>query len=328
MPTPALIENTTFLLPHHAVRVDEVQWSASERVRLVRDDLLHPVAGGNKARKLDALLPALQAAGVTDVVTCGGAQSSHCAATAALAAGCGMRAHLLLRGEPPETVTGYTLLSMTFGEVTWVDRDRYADREGMLEHHRARLAAGGRRVAVIPEGARCVDALPGLIRLVWGLALTLDRPHRTPWRVVVDSGTGTTATGLAIGAALLDLPWEIYGVRLVQDTEDELRRTEQELVLAFEARHGALPRRPSVLWAERAPARRFGQADPADLEGCIRTARRTGVLFDPLYTWAAWQFPASFSSRHLRHTVVVHTGGQLNLFGVAQRIPYPSLAHE
>ena len=36
--------------------------------RLIRDDLLHPVAGGNKLRKLDALLPALLAAGTTDVV--------------------------------------------------------------------------------------------------------------------------------------------------------------------------------------------------------------------------------------------------------------------
>jgi 1-aminocyclopropane-1-carboxylate deaminase/D-cysteine desulfhydrase-like pyridoxal-dependent ACC family enzyme len=35
---------------------------------VVRDDLLHPVAGGNKMRKLDALLPALLSAGATDIV--------------------------------------------------------------------------------------------------------------------------------------------------------------------------------------------------------------------------------------------------------------------
>ena len=35
---------------------------------VVRDDLLHPVAGGNKLRKLDALLPQLQADGATDIV--------------------------------------------------------------------------------------------------------------------------------------------------------------------------------------------------------------------------------------------------------------------
>lgn len=47
---------------------------------VVRDDLLHPLVNGNKARKLDALLPLLEDSSVTDVVTCGGCQSAHAAA--------------------------------------------------------------------------------------------------------------------------------------------------------------------------------------------------------------------------------------------------------
>lgn len=35
---------------------------------VVRDDLLHPLINGNKARKLDALLPLLEDNAVTDVV--------------------------------------------------------------------------------------------------------------------------------------------------------------------------------------------------------------------------------------------------------------------
>lgn len=35
---------------------------------LLQDDLLHPIMGGNKMRKLDALLPAIHAEGYTDVV--------------------------------------------------------------------------------------------------------------------------------------------------------------------------------------------------------------------------------------------------------------------
>ena len=37
-------------------------------VTILHDDLLHPVLGGNKLRKLDALLPTLQPSGITDVV--------------------------------------------------------------------------------------------------------------------------------------------------------------------------------------------------------------------------------------------------------------------
>ena len=35
---------------------------------LIQDDLLHPLLGGNKLRKLDALLPKLASQGVSDVV--------------------------------------------------------------------------------------------------------------------------------------------------------------------------------------------------------------------------------------------------------------------
>ncbi|KAM7252215.1 hypothetical protein ACFE04_024098 [Oxalis oulophora] len=47
---------------------------------IVRDDLLHPLINGNKARKLDGLLPLLEQQSVTHVVTCGGCQSAHAAA--------------------------------------------------------------------------------------------------------------------------------------------------------------------------------------------------------------------------------------------------------
>jgi D-cysteine desulfhydrase len=38
------------------------------RFHVVRDDLLHPLANGNKARKLDALLPLLHRGSATDIV--------------------------------------------------------------------------------------------------------------------------------------------------------------------------------------------------------------------------------------------------------------------
>lgn len=37
---------------------------------VVRDDLLHPFVNGNKARKLDALLPIIEDCSATDVVSC------------------------------------------------------------------------------------------------------------------------------------------------------------------------------------------------------------------------------------------------------------------
>ena len=37
--------------------------------QLIQDDLLHPYCGGNKLRKLDAIMPQLKHEGVSDVVS-------------------------------------------------------------------------------------------------------------------------------------------------------------------------------------------------------------------------------------------------------------------
>ena len=68
-----------------------------------RDDCNSGLAmGGNKLRKLDGYLPNLQMRGVTDILTCGGIQSAHCAALSCLSAERGIRVHTLCRGERPK----------------------------------------------------------------------------------------------------------------------------------------------------------------------------------------------------------------------------------
>ena len=75
-------------------------------------------------------------------VTCGGLQSAHTAAIAAACAERGLRSHLLVRGERPAVPTGYHLLARMYGEVTYVTRSEYADRDAMLQRHAASIRAG------------------------------------------------------------------------------------------------------------------------------------------------------------------------------------------
>lgn len=48
--------------------VDMTQDDKDKSFYVVRDDMLHPLVNGNKARKLDALLPLLEDHSITDVV--------------------------------------------------------------------------------------------------------------------------------------------------------------------------------------------------------------------------------------------------------------------
>ncbi|XP_052481780.1 D-cysteine desulfhydrase 2, mitochondrial isoform X4 [Gossypium raimondii] len=236
---------------------------------IVRDDLLHPFVNGNKARKLDGLLPLIEDHGVTDVVTCGGCQSAHAAAVAVSCAERGLKSHLLLRGEQPQILTGYNLISTIYGNITYVPRTFYAHREEMLQTH-ASMVAGhtgsvvycsdiidsslasqtfecskfvqrdaprgtenhSRKVAIVNEGAKDAVALLGMFRLVDYLSRDHLLGKKRAFNFVVDSGTGTTAVGLGLAAMYLGLPWKITAVMLA-DTMDTYRQQERRLIAEF-----------------------------------------------------------------------------------------------
>lgn len=316
MSVPRRWDAGPWLMEHVDVRLQVVKAGRS-KVRMVRDDLLHPWAGGNKLRKLDGYLAELKASGVSDVVTCGGIQSSHAAAVGALCSENGMRAHLMLRGEMPEAPTGYTLLSRLFAHVELVDRDTYADRDFMETY--ASGLDGAAQVAIIPEGASDPRAMRGLIRLVEGIARKVDDPWSTRTELVVDCGTGTTAAGMALAIALLKLPWTVAGVTLMPDRQATYRRDVESLWARWGESFEAPDRQPEVIWCERSSPRRFGRVLDGEMERCASLARETGVIFDPIYTLAAWDYVEGLRRGERKRSILVHTGGGMNLFGLVQR---------
>ncbi|NP_001353762.1 Putative D-cysteine desulfhydrase 2, mitochondrial-like [Zea mays] len=342
--------NLTMLLRNSGGNEGE---SGSTKFHVVRDDLLHPLANGNKARKLDALLPILRRCGVTDIVTCGGCQSAHAAAIAVHCAEWGIRPHILLRGEQLDVPTGYNLISLMFGNVTYVSRSLYAQRDEMLYEHAIKVAGysgtvmwadevigkglgvdedttdgnGSRRVMIVKEGAGSVQALLGVMRLLKYLSgLTLFRKDEKV-HIVVDSGTGTTAVGLALGAVCLGLQWRVTAVMLA-DTLEGYKQRERSLLSDFEKvfpeiYHGMVEDATHdnlVQWVERFSPRRFGKVLDGEIAMCRQVAQQTGILLDPMYTLAAWEQAVDICCGDSEAKVLmIHTGGTLGLFGLAQR---------
>ncbi|ESQ32871.1 hypothetical protein EUTSA_v10004274mg [Eutrema salsugineum] len=320
---------------------------------IMRDDLLHPLVNGNKARKLDALLPLLQDHKVTDLVTCGGCQSAHTAAVAVSCAERGIRSHLLLRGEQPDVLTGYNLVSTMYGNVEYIPRSRYANREQMLKTH-ADLVAGEdgsvlwakdivedleamdvakmddfstskaspRKVLIVNEGAGDALALLGMFRLVQYLSQDHLLGKTRPVKFVVDAGTGTTAVGLGVAAMSFGLPWEINAVMLA-DTLENYKRHEDRLMAEFTRQFLASMVCSSldmIKWVDRQHPRKFGKVLEGEVEMCRKIAQETGVLVDPMYTLAAWETATELVQDEKSSIVVMlHTGGTLGMFGLAQR---------
>ncbi|KAL5171156.1 D-cysteine desulfhydrase 2, mitochondrial [Glycine soja] len=360
-------QGPTFLLNTHpsfgdANRVNEQR----KYFYVVRDDLLHPLVNGNKARKLDGLLPLLQHYSVTDVVTCGGCQSAHTAAIAVLCAERGIVSHLLLRGEQPEILTGYNLMSTMYGNVTYVPRTVYANREEMLKSYAESVAGNDgsvlwfgdivqassatelftdpnfmqmdvsrseenhlRKILVVSEGAGDSVALLGVIRLVQYLSQNHLLGKQRLMKFVVDAGTGTTAIGLGLAARCLGLPWEVYAVMLA-DKIDGYRKQEERLLSEFKKHfniefidHNVNREDAGIVnWVERGRRRKFGNVLEGEVEACQQIAQQTGILVDPVYTLAAWETAMLLSSNEAEggpEVVLLHTGGTLGMFGLAQR---------
>ncbi|KAJ0095212.1 hypothetical protein Patl1_16803 [Pistacia atlantica] len=353
---------------------------------VIRDDLLHPLVNGNKARKLDGLLPILEDHSVTDVVTCGGCQSAHATAVAVSCAERGLKCHLLLRGEQPEVLTGYNLISTIYGNVTYVPRSLYAQRTEMLKSH-AHLIAGNnghvvwcndmfeasltgqtpwasdfvqtgahrdadncsRKVVIVNEGAGDCVALLGVFRLVQYLS-----QDQFTWkeegcqiycgcRYWYNSCWFRTWSHIFRLLFSLRLPWEVTAVMLA-DTIDGYRQHEERLISEFQKIFGFLLDDNSlnnvdggiVHWAERCQPRkcvisspsgfmhslRFGNVLEGEVEACKQIAQLTGISVDPVYTLAAWEMATLLSDKELKEdtdVVMLHTGGTLGMFGLAQR---------
>lgn len=67
---------------------------------------------------------------------------------------------------------------------------------------------------------------------------------------------------------------------------------------------------------------RFGNVLKGEVEACKRIAHQTGILVDPVYTLAAWEGASLLSQSEAKggaNVVMLHTGGTLGMFGLAQR---------
>lgn len=278
-----------------------------------------------------------------------------------------MKTHLLLRGEQPEILTGYSLISTLYGNVNYVERSLYARRDKILLRHANRIAGSNgsvhwlsdllepafvyhvppkqilsqlgdssdtmnKKVIIINEGAGDAVALLGVIRLVQYLSQEHLFGKVQAVKIIVDAGTGTTAVGLGLGALCLGLPWEVHAVMLA-DSVEGYRNKEQSLISEFRKicespeidlrLNGA--NNEVVHWVERSCPRKFGKVLNGEVEECQRIAQQTGILVDPIYTLAAWELAARLSQEQgaNANVVMLHTGGTLGIFGLAQRYkPY------
>ncbi|MFI6816370.1 pyridoxal-phosphate dependent enzyme [Nonomuraea sp. NPDC050328] len=277
-----------------------------------REDLTGLAGGGNKARKLAALVAEARRQGCDHLVTGGGAQSNHARMTAAAANVAGLGCDLVLTRLAAEPVaSGNVLLDEVLGaRVRWLVGAAlpYEELEEAIRARARELAEQGRKPYALPIGG----SSPEGVACYAEVARELDEALR-PDLVVVASGSGGTHAGLVAG---LGEHARVLGVDV--GARPDLARAVEELAAQVAARTGRPePTGRCALDTGRIGAG-YGEPTGPALEALLLAARTDGLLLDPVYTAKAMAglVAAAREGRIARgdRVVFLHTGGLPGLF--------------
>ena len=294
------------------------------RILVKRDDLSGLALGGNKVRHLEFRMGMALAQDCDVVVMAREPYSNNARQTAAAAARLGLRMVLLIPSEQPVPIQGNRLLEELLGADVRVipTTDPAAVRAAVREVVAAERASGHRPFDNDGE----LPDVYGLLGYVAGAAeLARQCQERGIALAAVYIAAGFSHAGLALGARLLGLPWQVVGVAV------ELRRPElvpRQLAAADEVcrRLGlANPLGPDSFEIAEAPLGAGFQDITPDVPRMLaEAARLEGLILDPIYT-AKVAIGLKADARAGRwgrddQVVLIHSGGVPALFSFADRL--------
>lgn len=297
-----------------------------------RDDLTGSELSGNKVRKLEFLLADAREKGADTVITCGGAQSNHCRATALAAVQAGLRSVLLLRTDdpanPPPAEGNILLNRMAGAELVWVSPSEYKERHLKFEEEAARLRQAGRKPYIVPEGGSNHIGAWGYVLGMQEIVSDLQELGINDLQdasVITATGSGGTMAGLLLGAGLLGSEISVTGINVCDDEEyfvREIHHICRNFCTYYEANVTIQPSDISIV--DGYVGRGYGLSTREELQAICDFARLEGIILDPVYTGKAFsgmvseikKNPDAFGKR----VVFLHTGGLFGLFPIADQL--------
>lgn len=313
------IEMAYLPTPIHPLRRISAELGGPE-IYIKRDDLTGLSISGNKIRKLEFTTADALAQGADTLITCGGPQSNHARATAAVAARLGLRCHLVLGGPPEPVPDGNLFLDKLFGAaVTIVPEAGLLDLEDEMEKIADQYRKEGAAPYIVPLGASDPTGSLGYVAAAWEIARQSAEDSLDFDWIVIPAGSAGTLAGLAAGVAMTDKKSTVCGFS-VSFPEEWLYEKVDRLCQGLRDKYF-----PS-LDAGNVPVRVFdeyigegyGKTTPEELQFIQDVAARESILLDPVYTGKALHGLAAEiwkgAFKKGEKILFVHTGGVFGLF--------------
>ncbi len=312
-------------------KMDRLSQKLGVEIFFKRDDLTGCELSGNKIRKLEFLLADAKAKGADTVITCGGAQSNHCRATALAAVRAGLQTTLLLRTEdptnPPPSHGNILLDRMAGAELVWITPAEYKDRHNRFEKERERLREQGKVAYIIPEGGSNQLGSWGYVKGMEEIAgdlTALGAGDFSETTVLSAVGSGGTTSGLLLGTRLLDLDLQVCGINVCDDKDYFVAAIDHichEFIKDYSV--DIAINSSDINIVDGYVGQGYALSQPEELQAIYDLARLEGVVLDPVYTGKAFYGMVSEIRKKQsvfgRRIVFVHTGGIFGLFPVVDK---------
>lgn len=308
--------------PTKIEKLEKISNESGVNIYIKRDDQTGSEISGNKIRKLEYSIYEALENGCDTLITCGGIQSNHARATAAAGIKLGMRAILVLRSdETPEMEGNYFLDKVIGADVRIISSDDYRERRmEIMQKIKAESDAEGHKAYIIPEGASngigslgYYSAMKEIKEQEKELGIKFDR-------IVAAVGSGGTYAGLCMGnAEFFNGEKKITGFNVCDDAEFFKKRSEEIIEEAQKYLDKSI-----IIKAEEMDiidgyvGIGYAQSRDEELEFVQKTAKKEGVIFDPVYTGKAMYGMMNEIEKGTfkkgENVLFIHTGGLFGIF--------------
>lgn len=310
-------------LPTKIEKLERLSKELNKNIYIKRDDQTGTEISGNKIRKLEFSAKEALDQKADYLITCGGIQSNHARATAAVAAKLGMGSYLVLRGREDNDIEGNYFLDKVLGaNIKFVTAEEYKNsRSEIMEGIKDELEKEGHRAYIIPEGASNGIGSFGYCKAMEEI-LEQEKEMEIKFDAIAMAvGSGGTYAGLYYGNSINNNPATIYGVN-VCDNRDFFQNRVLDLLEEISEytneRIGVKKEDINIIDGYVGLGYALSQAE--EIEFIHSLAKLEGVILDPVYTGKAMyglvqEIKKGKFDKH-NNILFIHTGGLYGWNGI------------
>ena len=281
-----------------------------------RDDYTGTDFSGNKIRKLEYILYEARRKKTDIIFTCGGEQSNHCRATVSAALRLGIKTKLFLWGKDPNFADGNLFLSKMYGaDISYLNKRNYNNVNEIMFEEKESLNRKGKNVYVIPEGGSTTLGIWGYISFINELKNQIN-PNNIKG-IMIAAGTGGTAAGMLVGAALNKLKLKIFAVNVLYGKNEITNKILQltEGVIS-EYKLNCKINKSNLEIVDGYSKEGYKNISKDKIKLITGISKETGMLLDPAYTgktFAAY-YDLILKNNKGNQIIFLHSGGIFGAF--------------